>query len=423
MDNPKQSRQILWWALFDFANSIVIINLGLYFSQWLVIEQGVSEFWFNFTDVAATVLLLLTLPALGVISDITNKRVLFMKLTAIPIFFFTFLIGFSGQVFTGISPIIIGILSFIFVIYFYQLSLIFYHSMLGNLAKREKYGTVSGIGLAAGWIGAIVGLLLILPFVSGQIPFFQPGGRLQAFIPSALIFAVLISIVFIFLKEPQTVIPKPKKISMKQAYSKVLKDFKGLRTRPEIFYFLIAYWLFIDAVLTIQDNFPLYLEIVLKIPDQEKVFLGALLLTMGAVGAIVIGKLGDKFGYAKLLNAVIIGWVMALMFFIQINSGGLSLIIAVALMGILFGGTWTITRALYTAIIPVTERGEYFGFYGCAERFAAILGPLVWSLFVVGLRQFGPLRYKVAVISMIFIIMASLIFLKKMQKHMAYSNN
>lgn len=418
MDNvvKQQRNQIFWWSFFDFANSIVIINIGLYFSQWLVVEKGVSEFWFNFMDVLATILLLLTIPAIGIISDAINKRVLFLRLTSIPIAIFTFLIGFSGLMFKGISPIIISLFSFLMVLYFYQLSLIFYHAMLADLAKRGKYGIISGVGLAAGWIGSIIGLIIILPFVKGYIPFFQPSGRIQAFIPSAIIFTFFMTLSLVFLKEPKdsTTSSGLNKISIKQSYIKLFNDIKELRNKPIILYFLIAYWLFIDAILTIQDNFPLYLEIVLKIPDTQKVFLGALLLIMAAIGALVIGRMGDKIGHEKSLKYIIIGWVIVLILLLQVSVLW-QLAIVVSLIGILFGGTWTITRALYISIIPATQRSEYFGFYASTERFASVIGPLVWSGFVVGLRAFGPLRYKVAIISMIFLIVLSLIFLKKVK--------
>jgi len=289
--------------------------------------------------------------------------------------------------------------------------------MLGDIAKRERYGTVSGIGLAAGWIGAIVGLIIILPFVRGDVPFFQPAGRIQAFIPSALIFAVLIGISLTFLKEPQKVSSSTNKVSIRQAYTKVWDDIKNLRENPEIFYFLIAYWLFIDAILTIQDNSPLYLEIVLNIPDQKKVLLGSLLLIMAAFGALIVGKVGDKVGYAKSLTAIVCGWIIVLTLFLFVKRGW-SLLLIGSLLGILFGGTWTITRALYMVIIPAAQRAEYFGFYGCTERFASIIGPLVWGAFVVGLKDFGPLRYKVAVASMIVLIMISLVFLRKMHLYL-----
>jgi len=35
------------WYLCDFANSILIINGGLYFPQWIVKSNGVSDFTYN----------------------------------------------------------------------------------------------------------------------------------------------------------------------------------------------------------------------------------------------------------------------------------------------------------------------------------------------------------------------------------------
>ena len=38
-------KNIALWTLYDFANSIVVVVFFLYFSQWLVVDKGVSDFW------------------------------------------------------------------------------------------------------------------------------------------------------------------------------------------------------------------------------------------------------------------------------------------------------------------------------------------------------------------------------------------
>ena len=40
-------KNIFLWTLYDFANSIVTIVFFLYFSEWLVIDNGVSDFSYN----------------------------------------------------------------------------------------------------------------------------------------------------------------------------------------------------------------------------------------------------------------------------------------------------------------------------------------------------------------------------------------
>ncbi len=39
-------RTVRAWALYDFANSLLVINATVYFSQWVVVDRGLTDFWF-----------------------------------------------------------------------------------------------------------------------------------------------------------------------------------------------------------------------------------------------------------------------------------------------------------------------------------------------------------------------------------------
>jgi UMF1 family MFS transporter len=39
------------------------------------------------------------------------------------------------------------------------------------------------------------------------------------------------------------------------------------------------------------------------------------------------------------------------------------------------GGTQALSRSLFASLIPKDKSGEFFGFFGVAEKFAGILGP------------------------------------------------
>src|SRR3989344_4083538 len=67
-------KNIFLWTLYDFANSIVVIVFFLYFSQWLVIDKGVPDFWYNAIFAVGSLLLLLTAPILGSIADKTGRQ-------------------------------------------------------------------------------------------------------------------------------------------------------------------------------------------------------------------------------------------------------------------------------------------------------------------------------------------------------------
>ena len=67
-------RNIFLWALYDFANSLVMIIFLFYFSQWLVIESGKPDWWFNAMLIVSSVLFILTAPIAGQIIDKTGKK-------------------------------------------------------------------------------------------------------------------------------------------------------------------------------------------------------------------------------------------------------------------------------------------------------------------------------------------------------------
>jgi UMF1 family MFS transporter len=50
------------------------------------------------------------------------------------------------------------------------------------------------------------------------------------------------------------------------------------------------------------------------------------------------------------------------------------------LVGVVQGGTQALSRSIYTRLTPASKSGEFFGFYGLSEKFAGILGPLLYGI-------------------------------------------
>jgi UMF1 family MFS transporter len=44
------------------------------------------------------------------------------------------------------------------------------------------------------------------------------------------------------------------------------------------------------------------------------------------------------------------------------------------------GGAQALSRSLFSRLVPPAKTSEYFGFYAVVERFATILGPLVFTV-------------------------------------------
>jgi len=194
-------KNVFLWTIYDFANSIVTIVFFLYFSQWLVVDKGVPDFWYNMIFTIGSALLLLTAPVLGSIADKTGRQQkYFNKITVL-----TFLC-FLGASFTTLffsQKIFLAALFFLLANYFYQFSFVFYNAFLHHIAPKEKWGRISGIGQAGNWLGEIAGLLITLPLASGAIYFIGEAGRAQTFLPAAVLFFILALPMLLFFKLPK----------------------------------------------------------------------------------------------------------------------------------------------------------------------------------------------------------------------------
>src|SRR3989344_9639807 len=79
-------KKLFLWSLYDFANSIVFINFLLYFAQWIVVDGGLSDFWYNAIFAIATVLLLLSAPILAAYTDKHGGRKFFLNISTVGTF-------------------------------------------------------------------------------------------------------------------------------------------------------------------------------------------------------------------------------------------------------------------------------------------------------------------------------------------------
>jgi MFS family permease len=71
------------------------------------------------------------------------------------------------------------------------------------------------------------------------------------------------------------------------------------------------------------------------------------------------------------------------------------------MVAIVQGGSQALSRSLYASMSPAAKSGEFFGLYGIMEKFASILGPL---LFAVAAASFGSSRPAIISLIVFFII-------------------
>jgi MFS transporter, UMF1 family len=392
----KWTSLIIYWALFDFANSILITNGGLYFPQWITTKLG-SPASYNIVLSLSSIIVLVTAPLRQWSSILLWTASTIMAIAGFALFF----IGRMAKAQSALLPIIALVL-FLIINVSYQWSRFIYNGLLGRFRLDANVNRVSAIGFAAGWAGAIFGVLLLSPIASGRVTLFSnPIPRVDYLLPATVLYLCL-TIVSL-----RGVRPLTRSLSLDMNFVKRQTEHFP-RTRHSLTIILLIYGLISAAALSVEANMSLYLETVVGISDSLKALYIASFLFIAGIGAVIAGWLCPKVLPIKLLAAVIGGWIF--MMLVMASSSSKTLFtFSFLMLGMLFGAIWTLMRALYAATIPAETGGWFFGLYASVERTAAIAGPLIWALTVTQLGNGNPVAYRWSIAIMTLPLCAALI--------------
>lgn len=172
---PARRLSVFSWILYDFANTIYSMNVvTMYFSLWVTVNLAREDLWVSFGNSTSMLLVALSMPVLGVISDRRGRRMPFLRGLTLLSVSATAFIGLTGYTVTNVSlKIILAVAFFILANYAYQGALVFYNALLPVVSDTRRMGRISGYGVSFGYIGAVVGLLMVMPFMEGRIPFLR----------------------------------------------------------------------------------------------------------------------------------------------------------------------------------------------------------------------------------------------------------
>ena len=397
------NKNVFLWALYDFANSIVAIVFFLYFAQWIVIEMGVADFYFNITFTIAAVLLLFTAPFTGSLLDRYFRRISGLRYTTV----FTVLFLGICSIFALYNQAVWALVFFTLGWYSYLLSFTFYTPLINDISKPGKRGFVSGLGITANYLGQIAGLLLVLPISSGAINFFGASARAETLLPAVLCFFILSLPTLIFFKEPKKPVVES---SLATKLKESIIDTKILFSITGVAIFLLSYFLFNDAVTTATNNFSIFMGQVWGFSDAIKTYILLGILITSSIGGIVSGYVADKIGHKKTLMFLLFGWII-LFPVIGFATNFTLFVVATSMMGFWLGAGWTVSRSLMSCIAPKGKHNLSFAFFGLVERASALVGPLAWGLIVSGLVPLGAFRYRIAALAMVIFVMLGIITL------------
>lgn len=291
----------------------------------------------------------------------------------------------------------------------FEASLIFYDSLLPLVSKPENYNKVSSQGYAFGYLGG--GLLFILNVMMVVNPHsFGLADATQAiqvsFLTVAFWWAIATYILHRGVIEVQLDQSKDTE-SFFKTYQDVIQTFKKLMVQKRVFYFLLAYWFYIDGVYTV---FTMAVDYGLSIGLEQNDLMKALIITqmVGFPSALGFGLLTKKFSVRILLLICLFVYSLVLIYATQMQTGFDFMVLA-GLVGLVQGGIQALSRSYFTHLIPMGKSAEYFGFFNVVGRSASVLGPILVAI----VTYFsGSARWGLSSVILLF-IMGSYFLLKK----------
>ncbi len=371
------------WLIYDFANTIFSMNiLTMYFAQWVIIDLGYPDIYYSIAYSTSMVVVALTLPLLGHLSDERGNKKSFLVGFSLACIAATAALGTTTLATDDIATLaLVGLICVAVANYFFEGGLVFYNALLPSVSRRSNVGKVSGSGVALGYVGSITGLLLVQPIVEGSVPLFG-SGRDAAFLPTAILFLIFSLPTWLFLRERSDVKGGAAPPQLVGSLGRLVKSLKEARKYRGAFRFLIADYFFEDAIATLVIFMAVYAQKVMGMPDSEKVALFIISTGSAIAGSFVSGWVSDKIGPYRTLKYVVFGWIITLVTAAFTTDITVFWVLG-SCVGVFLGGTWSVSRPLLNGLVPSEKLGVFYGLYSLSGRVAAVIGPMVWGLVVL----------------------------------------
>ncbi len=371
------SRPVLSWALFDLANTVFSMNIvSLFLGLWVVNVMGGTDTLWGRANSLSMLLVLVSAPFLGAISDQLGKR--------LPLLFASTVICVALTAMFGLPGLMGTLVLFVIANYGYQAGLIFYDATLPLVSTPANRGRVSGFGVGVGYVGSFIGVAVGYSLQPAEtLPIdAQTAGYMSIFRATAVLFAVFAIPIFLFVREPVRRRAKLGFAALGAAGRQVINTFRTVRHYRGLGRFLIGRAFYTDAANTLIVFMGIYVTNEVGFADTEVPPLLLTSIAAAVIGGFIWGRVVDRIGPKRALNRVLGCWVVTFAAAVLIPVLALPRELfwgVTALAGVSLGGTWSADRPYMLVLSPPAKVGEFYGLYGMIGRFAAVVGPLLWA--------------------------------------------
>ena len=381
-ENKKHIRS---WVMYDWANSafattIASVLFPIFYQDVAArdLPDYLATAYFAYTASIAMVIIVILAPFLASIADYTRTKRQHLAVFAILGISATALMTsiVSGSYLYASAIFILATVGF-------SGSNIFYDAFLPEITTIKQRNYVSAKGFAYGYLGG--GILLALNLLMVQYPqwFGMPdalSGTRLSFITVSVWWLIFSIPIIKNLKDTGIAGTIPNKMtyitSAKAGVAELGKTLKTILKHRELLKFLIAFWLYNDAIGTIIG---LAATFGREIGIDTLSLMGAILLVQlaGFPFTLIFGKYANRIGTKNSL------YICLVIYFIAIVSGyfmtnALHFFLLAFLVATSQGASQAFSRSLFSTLIPSEHPAKFFAFYSVFNKMK-FLAPAVFG--------------------------------------------
>jgi UMF1 family MFS transporter len=411
------------WALFEWARNPYVILVTIYifapyFSTTVVGDPVRGQGLLGYTNAISGAIIAILAPFLGAIADKSGRRkpwILVFVIIMVPaIFMLWFSKADGGGI--GIFPTLALIM---LIAVMFEFSAVFHNAMLPSIAPISKVGMISGMALALGNIGGLLLMVFVLYafalpgtvdwFFIPETPWFgldqaeQEHNRIVGPLTAIWLLAFGLPL-FLFTPDGGE-----SEIRMGDAVKKGLGEVwvtvKAVSHYSNVALFLIARMVFNDGLVGILIFGGVYAAGTFGWDTTALLIFGIVTSLSAAIGAVIGGRVDDRFGSRTAVLIAIGGTALLLivavslqpgsiLFFIDINPGEaiwsfpyfrtlpeILYFLNTQLFGMFITVGFASSRTMMARISPPEMVTQFFGLYALSGTATAFLAPLLVGFF------------------------------------------
>jgi UMF1 family MFS transporter len=380
-EHPVERRELLGWAMYDFANSgYTTVVITAVFNAYFVSAVAGNAPWATFAWTATLALsyvaIIITAPLVGAWADVHAAKKRLLAVTTAGCVAATAALATVGPGELALGVALVALSNF-----FFGSGENLVAAFLPEIADEHALGKVSGWGWSLGYVGGLIALGACLGYVNWA----QAAGQSAAqFVPvtmliTAALFAAASIPTFAWLRERAKPHPaEARRGALAAAYSRVLHTLRHAVHYRDLRRFLVCIVFYQAGISTVIALAAIYAQLVLGFGTQETIVLILVVNVTAAVGAFCFGYVQDRLGHVPTLALTLVGWIVMALLAWQAESRS-TFWVAANLAGVCLGSSQSAGRALVAYLSPEHRRAEFFGLWGLAVKLSAIVGPLTYG--------------------------------------------